>query len=44
METIDLKDMFSYFKSKISIIILFIVVVGIMGCLFGLFIQKPVYK
>lgn len=44
METIDLKDMFSYFKSKISIIILFIVVVGIMGCLYGLFIQKPVYK
>lgn len=44
METIDLKDMVSYFKSKISIIILFIVVVGIMGCLYGLFIQKPVYK
>lgn len=44
METIDLKDMFSYFKSKISIIILFIVVVGIIGCLYGLFIQKPVYK
>ena len=44
METIDLKDMFSYFKSKISIIVLFIVVVGIMGCLYGLFIQKPVYK
>lgn len=44
METIDLKDMFSYFKSKISIIILFIAVVGIMGCLYGLFIQKPVYK
>ncbi len=44
METIDLKDMFSYFKSKISIIVLFIVVVGIIGCLYGLFIQKPVYK
>lgn len=44
METIDLKDMFSYFKSKISIIILFIAVVGIIGCLYGLFIQKPVYK
>lgn len=44
METIDLKDMFSYFKSKISIIVLFIAVVGIIGCLYGLFIQKPVYK
>ena len=44
MEIIDLKDMFSYFKSKISIIVLFIVVVGILGCLYGLFIQKPVYK
>ena len=44
METIDLKDMFSYFKSKISIIILFITLVGIFGCLYGLFIQKPAYK
>ena len=31
METIDLKDMFSYFKSKISIIVLFIVVLHILG-------------
>ena len=30
METIDLKDMFSYFKSKISIIVLFIVVVAMV--------------
>lgn len=44
METIDLKEMFSYFKSKISIIILFVAVVGILGCIYGLFIQKPMYK
>lgn len=44
METIDLKDMFSYFKSKISIILLFITLVGILGCLYGLFVQKPIYK
>lgn len=44
METIDLKDMFSYFKSKISIILLFITLVGILGCIYGLFIQKPIYK
>lgn len=44
METIDLKEMFSYFKSKISIIILFIAVVGILGCIYGLFIQNPMYR
>ena len=44
METIDIKEMLDYFKSKISIIILITVVVGIIGCIYGLFIQVPVYK
>ena len=44
METIDIKEMLDYFKSKISIIILITVVVGIIGCVYGLFIQVPVYK
>ena len=44
METIDLKDLFDYYKSKLCVVILFVVLVGILGCLYGLFIQKPMYK
>ena len=44
METRDLKDLFDYYKSKLSVVILFVVLVGILGCLYGLFIQKPMYK
>ncbi len=44
METIDIKELLDYFKSKISIIVLFIAVIGIAGCLYGLFIQKPKYR
>lgn len=44
METIDLKDLFDYYKSKLGVVILFVALVGILGCLYGLFIQKPMYK
>ena len=44
METIDIKEMLDYFKGKISTIILITAVVGIIGCVYGLFIQVPVYK
>ena len=44
METIDLKELFEYYKSKFGIVILFVALVGIFGCLYGLFIQKPIYK
>ena len=44
METIDLKDLFDYYKSKLGVVILFVVLVGILGGLYGLFIQKPMYK
>lgn len=44
METIDLKELFEYYKSKLGVVILFVVLVGILGCLYGLFIQKPMYK
>lgn len=44
METIDLKELFEYYKSKFGIVILFVALVGILGCLYGLFIQKPMYK
>ena len=44
METIDIKEMLDYFKGKISTIILITAIVGIIGCVYGLFIQVPVYK
>lgn len=44
MENIDLKELFEYYKSKFGIVILFVALVGILGCLYGLFIQKPMYK
>ena len=44
METFDIKEMLDYFKGKISTIILITAVVGIIGCVYGLFIQVPVYK
>ena len=44
METIDLKEMFDYFKNKLSLVIFITVFIAIIGCLYGIFIQKPVYK
>ena len=44
METIDIKEMIEYFKSKLSIIVLATVIVGIIGCIYGLFIQVPKYQ
>lgn len=44
METIDIKEMLDYFKSKLSIIILITAIVGIIGCLYGAFIQVPKYQ
>ena len=44
MEEIDLRELFDYFKSKISwIIIITILVIGI-GNLYGNFIRTPMYK
>lgn len=44
MDTLDIKEVISYFKSKLSLIILITVIVGIIGCLYGIFIQVPKYK
>lgn len=44
METIDIKEMLDYFKSKFAIIILIVIVAGILGSVYGLFIQVPKYK
>ena len=44
MEEINLKDLFNYFLSKILIIILITVFVGLLGSLYALFLQTPMYS
>lgn len=44
MEEIDLKELFTFFKSKIGILIIIVSLTCIAGCAYGLFIQKPMYK
>ena len=44
MEEIDLKELFDFVKSKISLLILITIGVCLLGCVYGLFIQKPMYK
>lgn len=44
MDAIDIKEFLGYYKSKIKIVILFIALAGILGCIYGLFIQKPMYR
>ena len=44
MEEINLKDLFNYFYSKILIIILITVFFGLIGSLYLLFIQTPMYN
>lgn len=44
MEEIDLKELLSFIKSKIGILVTIVASVCIVGCIYGLFIQKPMYK
>lgn len=44
MEEIDLKELFEFIKKKIGLLITITVVICLLGCIYGLFIQKPVYK
>ncbi len=44
MEEINLQDLFKYFLNKILIIILITVFFGLLGSLYSLFIQTPMYK
>ena len=44
MEEIDLHEMFEYFKGKLGIIIMITTLVCLLGCVYGMFIQKPMYK
>lgn len=44
MEEIDLKELFEFLKGKIGLIIAVTAAVSIIGCFYGLFIQKPIYQ
>ena len=44
MEEIDLIELFSFIKGKIGMIISITALVCILGCIYGLFLQKPMYK
>ncbi len=44
MEEIDLIELLQYFKEKIGLIIVITMAVCIMGCIYGIFIQIPMYQ
>ena len=44
MEEIDLKELFIFIKSKIGLLIAITAGICILGCIYGLFIQKPLYQ
>lgn len=44
MEEIDLKELFTFIKSKIGLLITIVAGVCLLGCIYGLFIQKPMYE
>lgn len=44
MEEIDLKELFTFVKTKLGLLIIITVGVCLIGCIYGLFIQKPMYQ
>ncbi len=44
MEEIDLKELFEFFKGKLGTLAIVTISVCLIGCVYGLFIQKPMYK
>ena len=44
MEEIDLKELFGFFKSKLGLFIFILVGVCLIGSIYGLVIQKPMYS
>ena len=44
MEEIDLKEWFDFVKNKLGLLITITVGVCLLGCIYGLLIQKPMYK
>ena len=44
METIDIKELLNYYKMKIMLLFVFIVIFSFIGIIYDVFIQKPLYK
>ena len=44
MEEIDLKELFDFLKEKIALLLVITIGVCLVGCVYGLFIQKPMYR
>lgn len=44
MEELGLKELFLYIKEKVGLLIFIIIFVCLIGCLYGLFLQKPMYR
>lgn len=44
MEEIDLKELFDFIKGKIFTLFTLTLLVCLIGCVYGLFLQKPMYK
>ena len=44
MEEIDLKELFDFVKNKLGLLITITVGICLLGCVYGLLIQKPMYK
>jgi len=44
MEEIDLKELLEFIKNKIGMLIMITVGVCLLGCIYGLLIQKPLYN
>ena len=41
MEEIDLKELFEFIKNKLGLLIIITVGICLLGCVYGLFLQKP---
>ena len=44
MEEIDLKELFDFIKGKLGTLAIITISVCLLGCVYGLFIQKPMYS
>lgn len=44
MEEIDLEELFTFIKNKLGLLIIITASVCLIGCIYGLFIQRPMYS
>lgn len=44
MEELDLKELFNFVKEKFILLVIITIGICLLGCIYGLFIQKPMYK